>query len=75
MRRPVGVNPFLCSWDKIHLLAGLNAIAWTPSCAFVATLPSALWCKEIQVGKLHYLLGQSRWVTTNVRFNRQTSLL
>jgi hypothetical protein len=27
MRRPVVVNPFLCNWDKIHLLAGLNAIA------------------------------------------------
>jgi hypothetical protein len=47
MRRPVGVNPFLCSWDKIHLLPGLNAIACLPSCRFVATLPSALWCERL----------------------------
>ena len=32
--------------DKIHLLAGPNAIACTPSCA-VATLPSALWCERL----------------------------
>ena len=34
MRRPVGVNPFLCSWGQIHLLPGLNAIPCTPSCRF-----------------------------------------
>jgi hypothetical protein len=47
MRRPVDVNPFLCSWGQIHLLAGLNAIPCTPSCRFCRHLPSALWCERL----------------------------
>jgi hypothetical protein len=31
MRRPVGVKPFFCGWDKFIVLPDLNAILGTPS--------------------------------------------
>jgi hypothetical protein len=41
MRRPVGVNPFFCNWDKF-IFYPIWTWFFARRAAFVATLPSAL---------------------------------